>query len=249
MTGTRFGRALGLAAFLAIPTGLAAQQQLPSAQSIVEKYVQAIGGHDAIARQSTRHVTAEVSLPAMGMTMPVESYYARPNRVAVKMSMSGMEMAQGVDGTVAWSNSSMQGARIMDGPEGARALTMANFDNGFDFAKVFPTMETIGERTVDGHACWNVRMATAAGVEVQNCFDKDSGLLIASSSKEQTQSGEMQMERTMSDYKDFGGVKIPTHETLTLGPQQIVTTVKSVTFEPLPDTTFALPAEVKALQH
>jgi hypothetical protein len=250
MIRTRFGRALGLSALaLAVTAGAARAQQLPPAAQVVDHYLQAIGGRDLAARFQSRHVTAEMSMPAMGMTMTLESWTARPNRSFSKVDMSGMTMTSGYDGAVAWVNSPMSGPKILDGPELKTALDNANFDNNFDFAKVFPTMETIGERTVDGHACWNVRMVSANGTEVQNCFDKESGLLIGSIAKQHTQMGEITADMVMSEYKDFDGLKMPTRTVMTMGPQQVVTTIKSVTHEAIADSVFALPPEIKALQH
>jgi hypothetical protein len=92
-------------------------------------------------------------------------------------------------------------------------------------------------------------MVGATGVEVQNCFDKESGLLIGTLSKQQSQMGEMQAEITMEDYRDFDGIKMPGKVTMTMGPQQVVTTIKSVSHEAIADSVFALPAEIRALQH
>jgi hypothetical protein len=250
MIRTRFGRSLGLAALvLAVQAGAAAAQQLPPAAEVVGKYLQAIGGRAAAERFSARHVTAEMSMPSMGMTMTMESWTARPNRSFSKMEMSGMSITSGYDGTTAWMNSPMSGPKILDGAEYKQAMDNANFDNNVDFAKVFPTMETVGERTVDGHACWNVRMVSANGTEVQNCFDKESGLLVGSISHQHTQMGEMTVEAVVGDYKDFDGLKMPTRMTMTMGPQQVVTTIKSVSHAPVADSVFALPPEIKALQH
>jgi len=250
MIRTRFGRSLGLAALaLAVQAGAAAAQQLPPASQVVEKYVEAIGGRATAARFQARHVTAEMSMPAMGMTMTMESWMARPNRSFSKMQMSGMEITSGFDGTTAWVNSPMSGPKILDGTEFKQALDNANFDNNLDFAKVFPTMETIGERTVGGSACWNVRMVSANGTEVQNCFDKTTGLLVGSIAKQQTQMGEVTADIVMSEYKVFDGLKLPTVMTMTMGPQQVVTTIKTVSFAPVAESVFALPPEIKALQH
>jgi hypothetical protein len=250
MIRTRFGRALGLVVLaVAAQAGAAAAQQLPPAAQVVEKYVTAIGGRATAERLSTRHVTAEMSMPAMGMTMTMESWMARPNRSFSKMEMSGMSITSGFDGTTAWVNSPMSGPKILDGPELKQAFDNANFDNNVDFTKVFTTMETIGERTVDGHACWNVRMVSAGGTEVQNCFDKESGLLVGSIARQHTQMGDMTADIVMSEYKDFDGLKLPTRMSMTMGPQQVVTTIKTVSHAPVADSVFALPAEIKALQH
>ena len=112
MIRTRFGRALGLAALaLAVHAGAAAAQQLPPAAQVVERYVQAIGGRDVAARFHSRHVTAEMAMPAQGVTMTMESWTARPNKLFSKVGMSGMTMTTGYDGSVAWVNSPMSGPR------------------------------------------------------------------------------------------------------------------------------------------
>jgi hypothetical protein len=250
MIRSTVARTLGLAvAAASLQAGAARAQGLPPAQQVVEKYVQAVGGRDAMSRWTKRHLTGEVSVPAAGMTMTMESWYARPNRMLTKVEMQGMSMAQGVNNGVAWSNSPMQGARILSGDEAKQVLELQNFDNNFDLTKVFASMETVGDRTVDGRPCWNVKMVTAGGIEVHNCFDKETGLLVGATMKQHSQMGDIDTESVMSDYRDFDGVKMPTKITVSFGPQQMVTTVRSVTHEAIPDSVFDLPAEVKALQH
>ncbi|HYH82380.1 MAG TPA: DUF4412 domain-containing protein [Longimicrobium sp.] len=249
MNRIRTGRALALAALaLAAQAGTASAQQLPPAQQIVDKYVQAIGGRAMLGRFNTRHTVAEMSMPAMGMTMTMNVYQARPNKVVTRMDMGAMGTATGgYDGTVAWSNNSMQGPRILTGSELNETLSRASFDASLDMAASFPTMETVGSRTVAGQECWDVRMVSRTGVTVRNCFDKTTGLVVASVAKQQSQMGEMEVEMVYSDYKEFDGIKMPTKTTMNMMGQQMVTTVKSVSHAPIPDTTFALPAEIRAL--
>jgi hypothetical protein len=254
MTRNSFARALGVAVFAlgAQAAGAAAQTPatLPPAQQIVEKYVQAVGGRQNIGKFASRHSTAEMSIPAMGMTMNIDMYQSRPNRMFTRVEMPGMGVTtSGYDGTVAWTNNPMQGPRILTGTELNEVLRQADFDASLDPAKAYPTMQTVGARTVDGRACWNVRMVTRSGTEVMNCFYKESGLLIAGSMKQQSQMGEMQVDVAYGDYKDFDGIRMPTKTTMSMMGQQMTTTLKSVSHEAIPDSTFALPAEIKALQH
>ena len=180
----------------------------------------------------------------------MDVYQARPNKMFSRIVMGGMgTTTSGYDGTVAWVNNPMQGARILTGAELNETLSHADFDSSLDPTKSFPTMETVGEKTVDGHACWNVRMVSATGTEAQNCFDKQTGLLVGSTVKQQSQMGEMQAELVYSEYKDFDGIKMPTKTTMQMMGQQMVTTVKSVSHEAVPDSMFALPPEIRALQH
>jgi hypothetical protein len=252
MTRISFARAMGVAVLaVAAHTGAAvAQGTLPPAKQIVDRYVEAIGGRQMIGRYNARHTQAEMSMPAMGMTMSMDVYQARPNKMFTRIEMPGMgTTTSGFDGHTAWVSNPMQGPRILNGPELNETLSRADFDSNLDPSKNFPTMQTIGEKTIDGHACWNVRMVSATGIEAQNCFDKTTGLLIGSTMKQNTQMGEMQVDVAYSDYQDFDGIKMPTKTTMNMMGQQMVTTIKSVSHAAIPDSTFELPADVKALQH
>lgn len=248
MIRNQIGRALGLAALAATVAASAAAQTLPPASQIVDKYVAAVGGRSMIGKFSSRHTVAEMNMPAMGMTMTMDVYQARPNKLFSKMNMQGMEITSGYDGTVAWTNNPMTGPRILSGPELNETMTRSSFDANLDMAAQFPTMQTVGERTVAGSPCWDVRMVSASGVEARNCFDKQTGLLVASVSKQRSPQGEMEVEAVFSDYQDYDGLKMPSKTTMSMMGQQVVTTIKSVSHDPVPASTFELPAAVKALQ-
>lgn len=252
MNRNPFARALGLAALaLAASAGAVSAQQgnLPPAQQLVDRYVQAIGGRDAIARLQARHETTEVSMPAMGMTMTVESYAARPNKQVTRMEMSGVQIAQGYNGEVAWASDPMRGPRLLTGAELAQVQDLSPFDLVLDYGHAFKQMETIGQKTVNGQPCWNVRMTAERGTVMEVCFDKATGLVTASHGVRHTEMGDVPVDATFSDYKEFDGVKVPTVSNVDQAGQHMVMTLKSVSHAALPDSTFELPAEVKALQH
>ncbi|HEX8695160.1 MAG TPA: DUF4412 domain-containing protein [Longimicrobium sp.] len=249
-----FGRALALAAVTATVAAAGARaQQLPPARQVVDRYLEATGAKAAAGRFQSRHMVTEMSMPAMGMTMTMHVYQARPNKLLVRTEMPGMGNASlGFDGTTAWSTNPMQGPRILeDAREVADLLRQAEFDS-YDFAKVYDRMETVGERTVAGRPCWNVRMSSTQGklqgLQADYCFDKETGLAVAATMKQTSQMGEMEIQSVMSDYRDFDGLKMPTRTTSTMMGQEMVHTVKSVTHEPLDASLFTLPPEVQALK-
>lgn len=232
---------------LVVTSGAAQAQQLPPARQVFDRYLQAVGGPAVISRFNTRHTVVEMSMPAAGMTMTTHLYQARPNKMFARVEMPGLgSSTSGYDGRVAWSIDPMQGPRVLQGKELNDALTRATFDASLD-PQQFRSMETVGERTVDGRACWNVKMVTTTGIEAHNCFDKETGLMIGSRAKMSTQMGEIEMESTLSDYRDFDGLKVATRGVASFMGQQVVTTVKSISHEPIPASTFELPAEIRAL--
>ena len=243
-TLTLAGAALAL--FGSAPAARA--QQLPPARQIVDRYVEAIGGRQVLGQQRFRHIVAEMSMPAMGMTMTMESKFARPNRYLVQMEMPGMgKMLSGFDGTHAWAVNPATGPQVMQGKELQQAVRQADFDGSMDLTRSFPTMETVELTKVDGTACHRVRMMTAQSDTVFGCFDVDTGLLSSMEMKQASPMGDVAVQMRMSEYKEFGGVKMPTRSTASMAGQEMVTTVKSVSYEPIAESEFTPLAEVRAL--
>jgi outer membrane lipoprotein-sorting protein len=247
---SKLGRSLTLAA-LALgfsAGGAAAQQALPPAKQIVDRYVEAIGGRAALARHDFRHMVAEMSIPANGMTMTMDMKYARPNKFAMKMAMPGMgSMTAGFDGQVGWSVNPMAGPQLQSGKELAQTRRMADMDANMDLAKLFPTMETVERSTSQDRPCNRVRMVSAEADTAFACFDVETGLLSTMESKQASQMGEMAVVARFEDYRDFGGIKMPARTVTSMMGQEMIVTVKSVSTAPIPASEFALPPEVRAL--
>ncbi len=243
-------RALALAgAALTVAAAPAQAQTLPTAEQVVARYVTAIGGEQAIAAQQFRRVQMEMSMPAAGMSMTVEMMQARPNKAVMNIELPGMgSMRQGYDGQVAWSINPMQGPKILEGKELADALRQFDFDANMRFSHLFRTMETVGRAEMNGESCVNVRMVTEGGDEVLNCFADDDGLLVGAVVKSSTEEGQMENTITFHDYRDFGGLKIPTRTSMSVMGQQMEMTIKSMSTDPIDASVFELPAEVKALR-
>ena len=250
MVSTKLVRTLVLAgATAALAAAPARAQELPAARQILDAYINAIGGTDAIARAQHRHLVGEMSVPAAGMTMTMEIWQARPNKMVMSMEVPGMgEMKSGYDGEVAWSLNPMQGPRILEGVELEQTLRQADFDANLRFEHLFPTLETVERTEVGGRPCYRVRMVAANGDEAFGCFDTETRLLVGMTSRTESEQGVIESTITFSDYRDFGGIKMPARTTISAMGQEMVMSVKEMDTNPLPASTFALPAEVQALR-
>jgi hypothetical protein len=248
MIRTRSGRTLALAALAAAAQACGgAGSGPPPASEVVRRYEEAIGGRAAGERFPSRHLTAEMSIPAQGTRMEMEVWTLHPDRVLARTVTNGTTITSGFDGTIAWAIAGDE-PRILDRATFEQALGNAAFDTPADFAKAFPTMETVGERTIDGRACWNVRMVSAAGDEVRNCFDKESGLLVGTAfPARNAPAGSDSTEVVVGGYREFDGLRLPTRMTTTVGGQRMITIIKSVSHAPIADSVFALPASVRAM--
>lgn len=234
-----------LATLYAAP--LAAQGQ-PSAKDVVERSIAAVGGRAAFAKHQARHMTAEMTMPAMGMTMEMEVWTARPNRMVSKATIPGIgEMTSGYDGQVAWQNSPMTGPKILSGDELEQTLRQADFDSGADPYKQFATVEMEEKSEMQGRPCWMLKMTTAGGDVVRTCYDAESWLPLGSRMTQTSEMGEMEVVVEFSEYKDFDGIKLATLTKSHVMGQVMTMTIQSVTHAPVDPSVFALPAEIRAL--
>ncbi|MEI6738969.1 MAG: hypothetical protein WCK74_01535 [Gemmatimonadaceae bacterium] len=244
--------ALAVVALLssALAPQIARAQALPPASEIIAKYVAAIGGKDAIMKVTSIKQVATMDVPAVGMSATMEMFAAAPNKLASKTSIPGLgEMQNGFDGTVGWDMNPMQGPRVLTDKE---LTTMA--DNADFYASMlytadrFSTMETVGDTTVAGEKAYKVKLVKKnSKTESTSFFSATSGLLLGSTSTQETQMGTMTMTQIVSDYKAFDGLKFPTKLEQTMGPQSIKITIKELVVNGAPASAFAVPEQIKPL--
>ena len=260
-------RPLFAAALLVPATGLLAQQAppvtkdapapaaapaaaLPSAQQIVDRYVAAVGGKAALQRIRSYRATGSLEMPTQGIKGDLELSAARPNKLAMKITIPGMgEMVQGYDGTVGWSVNPMQGPRLLEGKELAQMVEEADFDNLFRGASSITSRETIGRTELGGQPCYQVKTVRRSGTEAVECYSVETGLLVGTSAKRETPMGQIESTTLVSDYKDFGGIRIPTRSRIqipAMGAEQVLS-FTNVEFDKVDAAAFARPAAVEAL--
>lgn len=234
-------RRISLAAFtLAAFAMPAAAQDLPAAQQVIDRYVEAIGGRDRVLAIQSRRLTYEIS--AGGQTIGMVGLQRRPNLGVVTMSTGMGDIRSGFDGQTGWVISPM-GPQLMEGPAAEEVRIRSAFDADMLF-DVFQTRETTERAEFAGKACWKVRMVTAAGTEAFRCFDVETGLLVA---LETTQNG-VPVTAIYDQFREFDGIKYPSRFTSSAMGQEAVTTLTNVEHVDIPASEFALPEAVKALQ-
>jgi hypothetical protein len=90
-------------------------------------------------------------------------------------------------------------------------------------------------------------MVSAQQDTVFSCFDVATGLMSQMKTTQESQMGRMETTVNMLDYKDFGGMMMPTRTVTQVMGQELTTTIKSVSTDAIAPTEFDPPAEIKAL--
>jgi hypothetical protein len=198
---------------------------LPTGRAIIDRYVQAIGGRDAVMRNSSIRYTGNFEMPAAGMKGNLTVVQAAPNKMAMTVELPGLgQMVSGYDGTVGWSINPMQGPRVLEGKE----LEQLREDAGPAAMLRSPdrirSAETVELTTMGGQSCYKVRITYHSGRESFDCYSPETGLLVGMTQTQESPMGAVQVTTLFDDWKAFGGLKTATKmRQQMLGQEQILT--------------------------
>jgi hypothetical protein len=231
----------------ATKTPPAAAVELPDARTIVDRHVKAIGGREAILAHKSMHATGTLSIPASGISGPVDIYGAAPDRVLVKSTISGIgEIVDAYDGTHAWTISPMTGPALKTGKELEQTRLDADFYSELRDPKKY-TLKTIEKTTFDGRDCYKVSVKRSDGTEDFDFYDVATGLRAGSINTRETQMGTMTVNNVESGYKKFGTLTQATSlMQKMMGVEQKIT-LETVEYDKVDPAIFEAPAAIKAL--
>lgn len=226
----------------------AASQDLPPAQEIIDRYVEAIGGRDAAVASVVTRSSGSFAIPAMGVTGDLESVETPEGATAMRVTIPGMgDMLSGYTGEVGWSTDPMTGPRLLDGGELDAMREQAHPLYAVRDASLFESFETIGEDSYDGEECWNVRFVWISGRETTECFSKESGLVIAQITAQESPMGTVEVTSRFSDYQRFGDVLVATTVRQSMMGQEQVLQITEVEFGDVDQSLLEVPEAIKTL--
>jgi zinc protease len=221
----------------------------PTAEQVLERYVQACGGRAAFdsIRSSVSYGTVEVG--GLALTGELESYWNAPNSFyqVINLSMVG-PVEFGVRDTVCWKRSGGQPAQLVTGNERRDVLAQVNPFPEITWRRSFRSVRTVGVDTVETRPAFRVELIDLEGNVSFADFDQETGLLVRRSTPAAVTGSPLSIE-LRSDYRAVGGVRVPFRLVAQTGKNAITTTWDSIEFNvPLPPSRFEPPAEVKAVR-
>jgi hypothetical protein len=223
--------------------------ELPDAREIINRHIKAIGGREAILAHKSMHATGTLSVPASGISGPMEIFGAAdPDRVLVKTTVTGIgDILEGFDGSHAWSMSPMTGPMLKVGKELTQTKYDADFYSELRDPKKYPAVKTIEKTTFDGRPCYKVSLKRIDGVEDVDFYDVASGLRAGSVNTRETPMGTLTMTSIEGEYKKFGKLMQATTVTQqVMGVEQKIA-LSTVEYDKVEASAFEPPAAIKAL--
>ena len=240
-----------VAALVAAPAATTAQADadLPPAEEIIERYVEAIGGRDAVLSQPGSHTTGTFSMPMAGIEAEMEVWASNdPTRMLTVVEIPGMgTVMEGYTGEYGWALDPNMGPRILDGLELAAMREGASELGAVRDESMFTDRTTLERAEIDGEPCFRVRLAWKSGRETVDCYSVESGLLLASETTQETPMGDIPVVSMLKDYQSFGGLLSPTRIVQRMMGQEQIITLNEVEYIEIDPEVFTPPAAIQTL--
>jgi len=179
-----------------------------SADDLIGKYVDAIGGRKAIDSIHTIRFVGK-TIVGGGIEAPLTVSKMRPNKIRTEIEFQGMKLVTAFDGTTGWMISPFAGKTDPEKMGEAQLkilLDQADFDGPLiDYKKKGNKVELMGEDEIEGTPTYKLKVTKKSGSVEYYHLDKEYFILLARTSKFEFQGSEIESEEHFGDYKPVGG--------------------------------------------
>ncbi|HKN23542.1 MAG TPA: c-type cytochrome [Candidatus Acidoferrum sp.] len=189
-----------------------ARANLPTAEQILDKYLAAVGGADALERIKSR--VQKGNLDAGGMQFPIEVYSEAPDKRVSISHPEGGSSVTAFNGEVGWL-SIRNGVHIMTAPEREAARIDAELYFPARVRELYSEFHVSPGEEITSRPTYLVTAAQANRPSLRLYFDQESGLLLRQMRFAETPLGKNPTQIDYGDYREADGVKIPYRWTLT----------------------------------
>lgn len=198
-------------ALLTIFMSLCLLFQAQTADEILSKYYENIGGTEAWKNLQSMKMSGTSSM--QGMEFPITIYSKRPNLEKLEVEVQGMQIIQAFDGTTAWSVNPFQGSTEptkADEEMTAESRKKKFEDELIDYAAKGHTIELLGTEEIDGTMTNKIKLTKSSGDEVIYFFDQEHHIPIVV--RTFAGAGPMKgqaVDTYFSDYQPVGDIILP----------------------------------------
>jgi predicted Zn-dependent peptidase len=189
-------------------------------QTVLEKAVQAMGGASAIAAVKDLQMTGKASV--MGRDVTITQKNIVPAAYVQETSMQGMVLQKKLmkDGKFS-ATTQGQNLPVEDKDREEMLESAAVVTEQYILANKGYQLSLKGIEAVDGKDAYAMAVKSPAGREFTNYYDVASGLLVKKTMTQESPMGTVTVNVTLSDYKPFGGLLLPTRILNDLGMMKL----------------------------
>jgi len=213
----------------------------PTAQQLIDKYVQASGGASAIDKVSSRVMKGTIDFG--GRSLPIDIYSKNPGKRISFTHMSEGDSVTAFNGQEGWLGSPGRPLRPMQGSDLDAAALDADLHLATHLEKMFGKMQVRGVEKIGDKDAYEVLGQREGKTPIRLYFDQQSGLLLRLVRFGDTALGWLPTEIDYADYREVDGVKTPYRWTLARPSGKFTIQVSELNQNvPVDDAKFVRPA-------
>ena len=180
----------------------------PTVEEILAKYATALGGAANLAKVTSREIKATRVEPD-GKTTEPEEIFQKGSKLAANTSYGKYVVSEVFDGSRAWKTGDKAPIELKI-DETEQIKREAQFFANPDLKPIYTKLEFRSLERLDGRDVYLVLGTLADNKRERLYFDTATGLLVRRTASSPTILGNHVLQVDYQDYKDFGGVKLPT---------------------------------------
>jgi hypothetical protein len=224
----------------------AADEPRPSEtiDQVVDKYVQALGGHTALAQAKTRVMKGTATMRDL-QTAPVTVQEKASGEYRIDLETAPRPIIRATDGKAVWVQMGPN-TREVEGLQAQQATRLADFAVPLNMKQHYKNLTVSRYSSVDGTDAILVTGRPANDIVEQLFFDKQNGLLLRRVILTTTGFGNLLEQVDYSDYRDVSGVKVPFQIRYATWNDVVTEKFSDVKLNaPIDDAQFAKPAAAR----
>ncbi|HEY3250729.1 MAG TPA: outer membrane lipoprotein-sorting protein [Ignavibacteria bacterium] len=183
------------------------QSNSQTADDIIQKYTEAIGGKDNIKSVKTLIMSGKVTVH--GMDLPLTITFKRPGKVRIDVTLQGMTQTQAFDGSTAWQIEFMKSKIEKMSDEQAKSIKiMADFEGLLvKYKEKGYTAELLGEEKVDSADTYKILITNVSGDSIYYYIDTKTFLTAKRMNINKRRN--VMVETYFESFKNFSGLVLP----------------------------------------
>ena len=213
----------------------------PSAEQLLDKYLQAVGGAAAIDR--VHSLVMKGTIDFGGKSLPIDIYSKDPEKRISFTHMPDGDSVTAFNGHEGWLGTPGRPLREMHGGDLDGASMDADLHLATHLKAMFSEIAVRGAEKIDDHEAYVVVGQREGKPPIRLYFDEQSGLLVRLVRFGETALGWLPTQIDYADYRETNGVKIPYRWTLARPNGRFTIQVNDAKQNvPVEDAKFAKPA-------
>ena len=188
----------------------AVASSLPSVEQVLDRYVKALGGQEALGRVKTR-IIKRAPLSGTSSDSSIDEVMQKgPGKVAILQQSPGYIFWAGFDGEKAWAQDSLKSYwGVLSASQLHSLMREAELYPGSRLRSDYKDVKVVGTESVGDRQATVVAGVSPEGTREKFYFDSRTGLLLRRHIEEHTPFGWFPLDMNYEAYREVDGVKIP----------------------------------------